>query len=67
MASCTRPLLTAVISSVNSGGEVPIAKSFAPPRIAGTPKTIASLKQNILLVKQTKQLTQSLLEVFQLL
>ena len=41
MASCTRPLLTAVISSVNSGGEVPIATSFAPPKITGTPKTIA--------------------------
>lgn len=41
IASCTRPRLTAVRSSVSSGSDVPIATIFAPIRMGGAPRATA--------------------------
>ena len=46
-ASCTRPRLIAVRSSVSSGNEVPIATILAPIRIGGTPKASAIFKAEV--------------------
>jgi len=40
-ASCTRPRLMAVRSSVSSGNDVPMETIFAPIRMGGTPKATA--------------------------